>query len=252
MKASKQISNVWMIAGVFFLLGIWYIISYFAGSEQLMPTPSKTIVSLFLLYKDPAFLKAVTFTILRGLGGAGVTLIAGSLVALLASRSERTRHFLTPTIVVLRSTPVISFILLAIVWMTPNQVPVFIAMLTMFPIMYSNVVEGILQIDPNLIRMSRVFGVSRRARLQHLYWPSIQPFFYSGLSTALGFGWRAIIVGEVLAHPDFGIGTSLKTAQSYLEVDKIIAWTILGILVSAIFDKGITIIRNRNLKWQSA
>lgn len=241
-----------MFAGIGFILVVWQIISLFAHSQNLMPSPGSTLLSLVLLYKDIYFFKAVLLTILRGLGGILIALIISTLLAVLSGYNQQFRLFITPTMITLRSTPVISFILLAIVWFTPNQVPVFIAILTMLPVIYSNITEGILQVDPNYIKMSKVFRVSLKTQLKHLYWPSIQPYFYAGLSTALGFGWRAIIVGEVLAHPDYGIGTSLKEAQSFLEVDKIIAWSIVGILISAIFDKLLSFLRNQSLQWQSA
>ena len=52
----------------------------------------------------------------------------------------------------------------------------------------------------------------------------------------MGFGWRAVIIGEVLSQPKFGIGTLMQTAQTYLIVNEVIAWTIIAVIISYFFE----------------
>ncbi len=55
----------------------------------------------------------------------------------------------------------------------------------------------------------------------------------------MGIGWRAIIIGEVLSQPVYGIGTKMQVAQTFLNVDLVIAWTLIAILISFVFEKTI-------------
>jgi NitT/TauT family transport system permease protein len=153
-------------------------------------------------------------------------------------------------LVTIRSTPVISLILLALIWFDVNQVPVFIALLTMFPFICTNVIDGIRNVDENLIEMAQIYNVSQGRIIKDIYLPAISPFIFSGASSAMGFGWRAIIIGEVLSQPQYGIGTFMQNAQTYLLVDKVIAWTVIAIILSYIFENLIRFIQKKTIVWR--
>ena len=75
-----------------------------------------------------------------------------------------------------------------------------IAFLTMFPLLTENLSKGIRQLNPDLSEMARLFRLTRRDRLAQVIYPQIKPYLFSGLASAAGFGWRAIIMGEVLSE----------------------------------------------------
>ena len=95
--------------------------------------------------------------------------------------------------------------------------------------------------------MASQFRISRKNKLIHIYYPQLKPFLFSGLVSAIGFGWRAIIMGEVLSQCAFGIGGEMKRAQLFISVPELIAWTIIAILISFLFDRGIN--RLSHIKW---
>ena len=82
--------------------------------------------------------------------------------------------------------------------------------------------------DASLVEMAKFYGASGKKIVTEVYIPSIIPFIISGISSATGIGWRAIIVGEVLAQPTYGIGTVMQSAQTFLNVDILIAWIVIG------------------------
>jgi NitT/TauT family transport system permease protein len=120
----------------------------------------------------------------------------------------------------------------------------------MFPFICTNIIEGIQNINTDLIEMAGVYKVSHQRIIREIYIPGITPFIFSGISSAMGFGWRAIIIGEVLSQPRYGIGTFMQNAQTYLLVDKVIAWTIIAILLSYIFERIIRLIKNQIVVWK--
>jgi NitT/TauT family transport system permease protein len=145
---------------------------------------------------------------------------------------------------------VVAIILLALIWFNVEQVPIFIGFLTMFPILAINISQGIRETDPALVQMAHLYHVNNRKILQHIYWPSILPYLFSGISTSIGFGWRSVIIGEVLSQPRFGIGAMMQDAQSYLLVSEVIAWTIIAILTGAVFEVLIRWIEKRSIRWK--
>ena len=66
-----------------------------------------------------------------------------------------------PLLAIMRSIPVISFILLALIFLNPESIPLMIAFLTMFPLLTENLTRGILDLRPGLSIMARQFHIKR-------------------------------------------------------------------------------------------
>lgn len=224
-------------ASVVMLLCAWKVLAVVTGSSLLVPHPEDTMVAVAEVITSPDFLKIAGSTILRGLWGFLLSAISGLGIGVVAGIYSGFNAFINPLLVTVRSTPVISLILLALIWFSPGVVPVFIAFLTMFPFICTNVADGIRSVDPGLVEMARFYRVGRWRLIGGVYLPAILPFIISGASSALGIGWRAIIIGEVLSQPRYGIGTTMQSAQTFLNVEAVIAWTLIAVLISYAFEK---------------
>ena len=252
MRISISKNRVYTLLSVLFLLALWKVGSLIIGSDLILPSPGDTALALIDLFGDSEFLRIIWATILRGLTGFVISFLLALVLGIAAGIHEGFYAFLRPILVTVRSTPVISLILLALIWFDVGQVPVFIALLTMFPFICTNIIEGIRNVDPKMIVMARVHQVSPRHIIKDIYLPAISPFVFSGVSSAMGFGWRAIIIGEVLSQPKYGIGTFMQNAQTYLIVDKVIAWTAIAILLSYFFDMLIRRIEKKTVSWKTS
>jgi NitT/TauT family transport system permease protein len=250
MKISLTKKHYIGFTSVLFMLIVWKMLAWMLNSSFIVPHPEDTLMKVFSLAGNPEFLKIAGATIFRGLAGFFISAMLGIATGILAGISPGFNAFITPILVTIRSTPVISLILLALIWFGSGMVPVFIAMLTMFPFICTNVVDGIKSVDRNLIEMARFYQVGRRKIITGVYLPAIIPFIISGASSALGIGWRAIIIGEVLSQPRYGIGTSMQSEQIFLNVDAVIAWTLIAVLISYFFEKMIRWGENKLVTWK--
>lgn len=243
-------NRLYTILSILLILLTWEILSRFVVSEMILPSPEKTILKTLTLFIQKNFLLNVSITILRGLLGFAISLLLGLVLGIIAGINKSFHAFLTPILVTIRSTPVISIILLALIWLNVDKVPIFIGFLTMFPFICTNIMEGINNVDVNLLRMTHIYRIPRAKVVSDVYLPSIMPYLFSGISSAMGFGWRAIIIGEVLSQPEWGIGTQMQSAQTYLIVEEVIAWTVIAIIISYLFEKIIRSIQNKIITWQ--
>lgn len=232
------------------MLIVWKLLSMHFGSDFVLPSPEKTLVTTLTLFTDGKFLVTVGATILRSFTGFILSALFGIITGIAAGINPYADAFLRPLLVTVRSTPVIAIILLALIWLNPGTVPVFIAFLTMFPFVCTNVSDGIRSVDPDLVQMARFYRIRTGRIIKELYIPAILPFIISGASSAMGIGWRAIITGEVLSHPKYGIGTLMQNAQTFLNVDAVIAWTIIAVVISYGFEKAIRFGENKLITWR--
>ena len=239
------------LVSVIIILVIWKFFSLYFNSEFVLPSPEKTLLTTLKLFTDDRFLVTVGTTILRSLTGFIVSFFLGLLAGIASGVNPYVDAFLRPVLVTIRSVPIIAIILLALIWLTPGTVPVFIAMLTMFPFICTNVSDGIRSVDRDLVQMAKFYRVENARIVKELYIPAIMPFIISGASSAMGIGWRAIITGEVLSHPRYGIGTLMQNAQTFLNVDVVIAWTIIAVIVSYGFEKLIRWSERKLIIWRA-
>ncbi len=242
--------SVITILSLVFITVLWQIISLLVGYPAIFPPLHLLLKQLIILLVSKGFLLNVFSTILRGISGFLISFIFAFLMAGVANFSVFWKTFFHPLILVTRSVPVISLVLLAILWFSPDNLPVFIALLTMFPILYQNILTGLQQTDKKLVEMAQVFGQKSFRRFFTIYIPSSKNTVYDGISTALGFGWRAIIIGEVLAQPVRGIGTAMKQAQAFINVSELIAWTVVAIIISFLFDLILKQIRKIHMSYR--
>jgi len=218
------------------LLIAWQVAALWIRQPLILPTPRATFVQILALLGTADFWHHLAATLGRGLTGFGLSLGMGLLVGLWIGKNNAAHAFFRPLIILMRSTPVMSVIILALIWFQRNTVPVFATVLMAFPIVIQNVMEGVRGVDRNLLEMVTVYRVPVRLRLSHLYLPSLLPFLAAGISSGLGITWKVLIAAEVLSYPQWGIGAQMDTARVYLETDKVFAWTLIVLMMGLFFD----------------
>jgi NitT/TauT family transport system permease protein len=72
--------------------------------------------------------------------------------------------------------------------------------------------------------------------IKTVYIPSAKPFIAVGLTSSLGLAWKVIAAAEVLSLPRYAIGSKLHDSKIYLESDRLMAWTLLIIIISYLFE----------------
>ena len=170
-------------------------------------------------------------------GGFFSAAVFGIIAAGLAVRFRRAEEFLRPFVLTIKAIPVASFVILVLIWVPSRNLSVVISFLMVFPIIYTNVLEGERQMDPKLMEMAQVFSLSRPVRLRYLYLPQILPYFRTGCSVGLGLCWKAGVAAEVIGIPDQSIGEQLYNAKVYLDTPELFAWTIVIIMLSFLFER---------------
>lgn len=216
---------------------VWQAASMAVGSALLLPSPAAVLVRLAALLPDGGFWRAVWFSFCRIAGGFGAALVLGTALAFAAGRWPVVDVLLRPYVLAVKSVPVASFIILALIWLSSRTLPLFIAALMVFPPVYLNVLEGIRRTDASLLEMARVFRVPFSRTLRGVYLPQVLPYFRSAVSAALGLCWKAGTAAEVIALSSGSIGEKLYNAKIYFQTADLFAWTAAIVLISAAFEK---------------
>ena len=162
---------------------------------------------------------------------------AGTLLAALSARFRRVEELLAPALLAIKSIPVASFIILALILFSSKNLAVLISFLIVLPVLYTNLLSGIRAADPQLLGDGP--GVPRPRTPRHPLRVSAPgaPILPVGLRLRPGLCWKSGIAAEVIGMPDGSIGEQLQQAKIYLNTPDLFAWTLVIVLVSLIFEK---------------
>lgn len=233
-KESKKISI--KISILIFWLLIWELCSLFVNNSLLLPSPIEVLQVLSILIGKPYFWRSVFSSIFRVLIGLLLSIIIGILFGIASGLITFIEELLEPLIIVIKATPVMSIIILALVWFRYSNVVIFTTILICFPIIYTNVLQGIKSVDIHLIQMANVYKVKNKYVITDIYLPCIKHYIVSGILMCLGLGWKVSVASEILSTPKYSIGLNLLNAKSTLETAELFAWTIVVVLLSFIFE----------------
>ena len=238
MKDKRIFIKILTALGVLgFWLAVWLLLSLSVNSSFLFPSPTDTLSALGRLASDVEFFAIAGITLGRIVLGVLVSFIIGIALAVITEASGIAKALLSPALTVIKSTPVASVIILALLWIDRNLLPLFITSLIVIPVVWSNVSEGIRSVDKGLLEMTRVYRFSRAKRLRSLYAPTVAPYFVAACKSTLGLAWKAGISAEILCTPKRAIGTELYFAKTYLETSELFAWTLVIIVLSIVIEK---------------
>lgn len=234
----KAVKNKLITAGaILFWLLVWEIAARLIGKSVLLASPVEVVGRIFALLPEGNFWKSVFFTTGRVLLGFFLGTAAGIVFAAGAGKLPWLERLLAPLLSCIKSIPVASFTILALIWISSRNLSVLVSFLIAVPIVYSNLLEGIHALNKRLTEMAAIFRIPPLRRFFGVYLSQLLPCFRSASRLAMGLCWKSGVAAEVIGIPKGSIGEKLYGAKIYLETADLFAWTVVVILCSLLCEK---------------
>lgn len=214
------------------LVGVWQLCSIAVASPFILPGPGPVFVDSLSLLSDRAFQATVAATCGRGVLAFSVSLALSFVLGFAAGMNDDVTAALKPWMSAVKATPVVAFILIALLWFGSSIVPVFVSVLMTLPVMTEAIAHGVRSSDSKLLEMARVYHYRRRDIFFNIRLPSAMPFFLAGAGASLGLTWKVVVAGEILSSPKYGIGSAMQTAKVHLETSRVFSLTLMAIALS--------------------
>lgn len=230
-----------------FLL-LWEAAARRVGASLVLPGPLEVAREFRGLAREPGFLRAVAGTFLRGLFAFGLAVLAGSVTGFAAGLLPAVSALAAPLLTIVRATPVLAVILVALLWFPSGAVPVFSAVLMAFPVAFANAYGGARAADPRLLEMAELFGVPGWRRLLLLRLPAAAPQLLAGARASLGLSWKVVVAGEVLSQPTWALGTGMQAARIGLETPRVFAWALAAVALCGLSEWAFGLLAGRALR----
>lgn len=220
-----------------FWLLVWQTAAVMIDNDILFVGPVNVLSALISQSETWGFWKTILFSFSRICLGFLSAFFTALLLGAVSYRFSFIKELLAPVMLLAKSVPVASFIILALIWMGSENLSVFSAFVVVLPIIYVSTLAGLESTDGKLLEMAFVFRLPFLRKITAVYWPALSPYLLSGIKSALGMGIKSSVAAEVIGVPDFSIGEKLYKAKIYLSTADLFAWTLVIILVSWLFEK---------------
>lgn len=231
-KRKTATSGIRTLLAILFWIAVWQIASMAVGKDLILPGPVSVIKALWSLVRQGSFWTSILMTVLRIMLGYAAGVALGCLLAFGCCRSRILDSLFSPIIRIVRATPVASFIILAMLWMSKGGVPVLMSALIVAPVVWGNLTEAYSSRDPALDEMAAAYRLGKWKHFRFILVPQLMPSLRAACLTGLGFAWKSGIAAEVLSQPKLAIGSNIYYSKVYLETSELFAWTASVIALS--------------------
>lgn len=230
-------NTLYKMLSVLLALVLWQLIAWKIDMDMLLASPLDVIKRLGTIWKEPQFISTVAFSFFRITMGFLCAFAAGIVLGAAAGSLHFVEILLWPYLIAIKNVPIASFIILFLLWMNFSQLTILIAFLIAFPVIYSNVLQGIKSTDRKKKELAELYHVPWNRRLLYIYLPSVKPYILSAGSIAVGMTWKAGVAAEIIGLIDGSIGEMLYNAKVYFQNADLLCWTLIIIILSVCSEK---------------
>ncbi len=218
-------------------------------SIHVLPAPSKVAATAWGLIREGRLISDMGTSLLRAATGFVIGGSIGFALGTVVGFSRLAEALFDRSIQMIRAIPFLAMLPLVIVWFGVDEGgKIFLVSLgVMFPI-YINTVLGIRQVDPKLLELGRVTGLSNATLIRRIVLPGALPSILAGVRYALAVAWLALVIAETIATSS-GIGYLAMDAREFLRTDVIVLTIVVYATIGVASDAVARLLERRLLAW---
>ena len=203
LKKEKQNKVIVILGRVFvlvFLLGVWELLTATKVIDSFIySSPSRIVKMLISLFKEGKILHHCWITLYETILAFGISMLIGTIIAVLLFACKRIREISEPYLIILNSLPKVALGPLIIVWFgAGTKAIVVMGFLICIIITVITLLNSFLAVSKDKILLMKTLGASRWQILTQLIFPECLPSFFSVLKINVGMSWVGTIMGEYL------------------------------------------------------
>ena len=193
------------------------------GASDSLAPPSRVVVALIDTMADGSLLAGTARTLGTMLAGLALGALGGLAAGIALGFSETLRRAAFLTIEMLRPIPSVALLPLSLLifgFGYRMEVAV-IAFATFWPSLILTQ-SAVAQIEPRLIEVARLMGLTRLQTAWKIVLPAAAPRLMTALRLAAGLALVVAVTAEIVSNPQ-GLGHDLMIAQETLRPDRMFA-----------------------------
>lgn len=220
--------------------------------SRVMPAPSDVAVAGWKLLLSGELVQNIWVSFWRASIGFLIGGSIGFAFGLANGLSKLSSNLTDTTLQMVRNVPHLALIPLVILWFGIDEsAKLFLVALGVFFPVYINTLHGIRTVDPQLIEMGRIYGMSNSELFRRVIFPGALPSIFVGVRFALGIMWLTLIVAETIAASS-GLGYMAMQAREFMQIDVVVLSILIYALLGKVADSASRLLERLTLSWHPA
>ncbi len=229
---TKNKNLIYKISAAILLIIAWQLAAIFFPFKFLIASPYTVIIKLASLLKDLKFYRSIFYSFMRIIAGFFISILIGVSLALISHLNSFLNYLNDYIMNIFKATPLACIIVILLIIFSGKYVSIITVILACSPIIYTNFLKGLNTADKNLLEMAKIFEFSKSNKYKYIYMESAKSYFLSSIELTSSMAWKASIAAEILAFPKISMGTAVRNAKIFLDMDTIFAFVVAIIVFS--------------------
>ncbi len=220
-------------------------------ARLLLPPPTVVFAALWQMTASGYLWEHLSISLVRVLIGFGISVVIAVPLGIAMATWPSVDNLAEPFVRLFSPIPGVAWVPLAILWFgLGDRAAIFIITAgAIFPVLL-NTVQGVRDVDANLVDAARTMGATRWQIVRRVMLPSLIPYLVTGFRTGLGFAWRVVIAAEMVGVPK-GIGYMLAIGRSTGHTEMTVVTMIsLGVLMLVVEELVFGPLEQRTRSWR--
>jgi NitT/TauT family transport system permease protein len=244
---------LWRYAGYVAFLTVWQLLATYVFEPHIVPGPYVILQEMWDILGGGDFLENFYATLEHLVIGFVLAFVIGTVIGIAIGRSEYWEGFFSDYVMLTLTTPGLVFALIAVMIFGLSEIgPIVAIVLTSFPHVTVNVVEGVRAIPSELNDMATAYGVDRRTRLRNVVIPAVAPFLFTAVRYGFAIAWKITALTELFGG-SAGIGRQMRVEWQLFSVPGVVAWAFFLIGFALIMERLVLQrLERRFFRWRQA
>jgi NitT/TauT family transport system permease protein len=227
----------------------WEVAGRIAAPESMAPV-STTLLRVWELLADPAFLEQLGGSLALFTVGVGIAILCGVPLGLLMARLSWLRVALEDYLTVAYATPMAALVpfIISLLGFGFGPKVLVVTLFAVFPLLF-NTLEGARSLKPEQLEVAYAYNSSEAALWRDVLLPYTLPFILTGTRQAIGRGLVGMVVGEFFLGAS-GIGLTIMERSRDFDMAGVFATILIVTLIGLALMSGARQIEGRVAAWR--
>lgn len=229
----------WRFAGYVFFLTVWQLTSTYLVKGFILPPPIRIVEKVQEIFSTGLFWDHFSATMTKIAIGFSISFVLGSIIGILMGVSRWWEAFFSDWVLMTLTTPGLIFALVtAMIFGLSSVGPIVAVVVTSYPFVAVNVVEGVRAAPQELLDMARAYDLSAWVRYRHVLIPHLAPYFFTAIRYGFSVAWKIATLTEIIGGTE-GIGFMMRREFQVFSMSGFLAWALLFFAFALFLERAI-------------
>ncbi|MDO4432191.1 MAG: ABC transporter permease [Aerococcaceae bacterium] len=240
----------WLVISLLVALIVWYLLSINPKTARSFPNILLVLDSISTMIDRGVFFKDISSSLISVLLGFLFGFLLSLPNAIVMAWYRPYRNIVEPWIQFVRNIPPLAYVPLVVISAGVGRLPqVIVITIATFLTMTITIYQGVINIDPTLVKAARILGATDRDIFIRVIAPASLPFIMTAIRLGSAVALTTLIAAESTGA-SAGLGMRIRALNNSFESPPMLLYILVIGIIGLIIEKLVKIVEKRLTGWQ--